>query len=853
MKRTARVAALVALLAGYGLRLYRLGAESLWYDETVSAYLAQESIPQLIAHTARDIHPPGYYLLLHLWQRLVHPTPAHGLEFLYAWPSVFWGMVLMALIYALGRRLFDPKVAALAVVFTAAHPYHIWYSQEVRMYTLGAVLALVAVWFGLDWLDRRRPPRALLGYSLAAASGMYVLYYFVFLLIPLNLYILATAWKQTSGAGVRQKVARIAPWLGANLLALILWIPWLPVFVRQATEPPVPPWRTWPGWLLSLGEGLAALWVGQSIPGGLEWLWLWGVLGGVLVVVAYFGYTKHLVSTPTPMESSSAFPTPLSPFALLLTVLFGPLFLLGLLSVTVMPLYHVRYLFVYAAPSPLLLALATRIALPEPARRGRSLLALLAAVGILVPQGWSLARFWSAPPYRADDHRGAVARLAADWRAGDGILVNAGWTYTAVALYWPGEYTDPGTSLPPPLQRRRLVEAPQNPNARTADLRVPLFIGGSVDGPASLGWGLPESDFYAMPWPAAAEALTQVSQDHPRLWHYRFYDTVSDPQGRIRRWLETHLRLTVDQPIPGRDFGRLQRFERPSRGCPSPERRPGIAFGQSLLLVGMTVHNPPVAGQTLYTTLCWQPMAASPVLPLRTSLRIYPAQAPPEEPPMAQQDEDLAVPPGLRAGTTFVQPLAVPLPVGLPPGPYRLELVVYRGDTGAPLPPDAEGAILGQRWPLADLDVALLPEPPSLAQRPRAVFDYMELLSAQVGPQTVPAGGTLDVVLDWRPRPSPYRDTYQARLSLVDRRGQEVFTWRGPLASPRYPSGAWPAGYPVRGRLFLQLPAELKPGIYTVHLGMERASDGLRIPARGAWLPWPSQDSIQVGRIRVQG
>ena len=54
------------LLVGFGLRLYRLGADSLWYDETVSAYLANQSITDLIAYTAKDIHPPGYYLLLHL-------------------------------------------------------------------------------------------------------------------------------------------------------------------------------------------------------------------------------------------------------------------------------------------------------------------------------------------------------------------------------------------------------------------------------------------------------------------------------------------------------------------------------------------------------------------------------------------------------------------------------------------------------------------------------------------------------------------------------------------------------------------------------------------------------------------
>ncbi|MCB0134971.1 MAG: glycosyltransferase family 39 protein, partial [Caldilineaceae bacterium] len=122
-RTTARIALLLALLTGFALRLLHLGAESLWYDETVSVHLARQPIPAMIAHTAGDIHPPGYYLLLHLWQQLTAPTLLHGLEYLYAWPSVFAGMVVLALLYATGRRLFNPKVALVAVTLAAVNPF----------------------------------------------------------------------------------------------------------------------------------------------------------------------------------------------------------------------------------------------------------------------------------------------------------------------------------------------------------------------------------------------------------------------------------------------------------------------------------------------------------------------------------------------------------------------------------------------------------------------------------------------------------------------------------------------------------------------------------------------------------
>ena len=89
------------LLLAFGLRVYRLGVESLWYDETVSVYLAGQSVPGLVAHTAGDIHPPGYYLLLHAWLRL-----AGSSEFAVAFLSLFFGLFLVALAYRLAARMF---------------------------------------------------------------------------------------------------------------------------------------------------------------------------------------------------------------------------------------------------------------------------------------------------------------------------------------------------------------------------------------------------------------------------------------------------------------------------------------------------------------------------------------------------------------------------------------------------------------------------------------------------------------------------------------------------------------------------------------------------------------------------
>ena len=100
-----RLLVLTGLLVGFLLRLHRLGAESLWYDETVSAYLARQSLLDMLAHTAVDIHPPAYYALLHGWTSLVNPFGLPSLEFLLAYPSLWFGILGVALLVPIARPL----------------------------------------------------------------------------------------------------------------------------------------------------------------------------------------------------------------------------------------------------------------------------------------------------------------------------------------------------------------------------------------------------------------------------------------------------------------------------------------------------------------------------------------------------------------------------------------------------------------------------------------------------------------------------------------------------------------------------------------------------------------------------
>jgi hypothetical protein len=350
----------------------------------------------------------------------------------------------------------------------------------------------------------------------------------------------------------------------------------------------------------------------------------------------------------------------------------------------------------------------------------------------------------------------------------------------------------------------------------------------------------------------ATATLTRLGEQAPRIWHYRLYDTVSDPAGDLRERLADQADLLWDQSYPGRDFLRLQLYETAAatdqRFC--PQSGDGVNFGDALQLKGTETPGAVAAGSFLYATLCWEALEGVAAFPagLRTSLRLY-RDTPAGEMLVAQAD---AAP--IRsttlwgAGKQYRQPLALPVSAALPPGTYNLALIVYNGGDGTPLPPDDPAAVEGQRWGLGQVDVALLPSPPTW-QGSLARFDYIDLLSVTVGATANP-GGILDVETIWQPRPNAYRDSYSAVYVLSG--GEANQLWKSDLGGAGYPSGRWPASYPVQKKDRLALAADLPPGDYQLSVRLERASDGLPIPARSGFLPWGVQEQYDLGVILVE-
>mgnify|MGYP001239081726 FL=1 len=137
MPRRAAWILLVILVLAAGLRFFQLDAQSFWNDEGTSARVAERSLPLITAAAMGDIHPPLYYYALHFWRGAFGES-----EFALRGLSAVLGVVLVWLIYLLGRRLFDGSTAFVAAFITAGNPFQVYYSQEARMYMMLAVWAI---------------------------------------------------------------------------------------------------------------------------------------------------------------------------------------------------------------------------------------------------------------------------------------------------------------------------------------------------------------------------------------------------------------------------------------------------------------------------------------------------------------------------------------------------------------------------------------------------------------------------------------------------------------------------------------------------------------------------------------
>jgi mannosyltransferase len=224
---------LLALMALSAFMRSRYMNGQFWMDEALSVGISSHSltaIPEVLRH---DGSPPLYYMLLHVWMSAFGSTETatHAL-------SLVFGVLTVPAGAWVAWSLFGRRAALIAAVLFALNPFLTAYSQETRMYTLMALLGLLATaGFIHGFVYRRR--RYLVLFAVCQALLLYTHAWGIFFGVAAALALIPV-WAVSEDRRGLIRDAILA--FGA---AAVLFLPWLPTLLYQASHTGSP-WDTAP-------------------------------------------------------------------------------------------------------------------------------------------------------------------------------------------------------------------------------------------------------------------------------------------------------------------------------------------------------------------------------------------------------------------------------------------------------------------------------------------------------------------------------------------------------------------------------------------------------------------------------
>jgi mannosyltransferase len=396
-----RISLLFIILLGFGLRVYQLEAQSLWWDEIFTAARSAMTVGELIEDlfTAR-VHLPFYFILLQGWTEIGRSA------FILRYFSVAAGVLTIPLIYVTGKRLNGRSVGLLAAFLLAIAPFHIWFSQEARMYSFLALNALAANFFLLRLLHQESR-WDWVAYAVALTFTLYTHYLAVLILIAHYVFF---------SLHYRRDPARFKRWFISAGIAGMLFLTWfLAVFLISSFRYAAIGWIAPVNWYEPLVT-LFSFSIGPSIDPAnfLPYMAFSVYLIGLLAVCWFVGRGQTVATSK------------LLSLRLLWCWLGVPLLLLALISMDwSIPdqrfIYMDRYI-TSLLPAFILLAAWGLILLSRQGWSPRWLMPLLLIL-IFLPTLFSWQNLYFNPDYARDDWRAAFIQIETASQDNDLLLL----------------------------------------------------------------------------------------------------------------------------------------------------------------------------------------------------------------------------------------------------------------------------------------------------------------------------------------------------------------------------------------------------------------------------------------------
>ncbi len=197
---------LLILVLAFILRLININ-QSFWLDEATQAILSSKSLEYIWFQRSGDFHPPLSYILTHFW--LMGGTSEAWLRLL----PVLFGVGTVYGVYKIAQKMINKQFGLLSALLLSLAPYHIYYSQELRMYSMATFFATWSMYF----LLKSKSP----GFIITTLGLLLSHYLGFFVLISQFLFMIICKRSNLK-------------WLLRNLLiTLMIWGLWLPQFLIQ--------------------------------------------------------------------------------------------------------------------------------------------------------------------------------------------------------------------------------------------------------------------------------------------------------------------------------------------------------------------------------------------------------------------------------------------------------------------------------------------------------------------------------------------------------------------------------------------------------------------------------------------
>ena len=400
---------LLIVVLGAALRAFRLGQQSLWTDEVLTALSSSGSMRWVLTQEVVNTNiPPLYYVVVHLFLAFGRDERVIRLA------SVLSGAASVLLLYAVVRKSLGSLPATASAALLAISPFHIWYSQEARPYALLLLLSLLSLWLLQQAIAHPEDRRTRVGFVLSTASTFYCHTVGLAFIAFLAVYALVLTPRHLR----RSWITTIA-WIGVLLLpAAYRLITLAPNAYADPNREFNPVFVLYAFWAFATGYSIGPTLTQLHLPGRLQ------VAVHALPLIAPIAI---LFAALLALGARSLWRRSRQTLALVAAWLFFPLGFAIVGALLTRHPFNVRYAILSLPPFVVLVAsgsIAPR----------RTLLRVGAAAALLLVSGFALRNYFFNSAYFREDNRVAGSYLASEALAGDLVVADA--PYTAVNLQY---------------------------------------------------------------------------------------------------------------------------------------------------------------------------------------------------------------------------------------------------------------------------------------------------------------------------------------------------------------------------------------------------------------------------------